>query len=267
MNPPSSNLQFTSITISPDATLTVPSGLILRSIGNVEINGSIVVPPKPSPTAPGSELVLIAAGLTGATAYSPFQLSQLLRPGPFTCGSAPGGGGGGTLVILSAGSLTVNGAISANGGDGPPPAAPPNIYGYGGGGGGLLILTAGISLSINGPSSLSVNGGQGGDGGSFTLGMPPTTMTYTFPGGGGGGGGVINLISPNISPIAGAINLNGGAPGEPGGAVNEGGGYGGGGCGGNGGNGGNSTTGTPATPGAVGILIQTVVPNPATLAF
>jgi hypothetical protein len=43
VNPPANNIQFTSITISPGATLTVPSGLTLRATGDVEINGNIVV--------------------------------------------------------------------------------------------------------------------------------------------------------------------------------------------------------------------------------
>jgi len=61
-------------------------------------------------------------------------------------------------------------------------------------------------LSVSGSGSLSVVGGPGGDAG-------PQTQTYS--GGGGGGGGVINLISPNILPIADAINLGGGVNGQP----------------------------------------------------
>jgi hypothetical protein len=277
MNPPSGNLQFSSITINSGATLTVPTGLIMRSTSGVEIDGGIVVESKPYYTQPpggisffylGPELVLLpAASWEGAIAYSPFQLAQLLRPGLLTCGSAnygqaTGGGGGGTLVILSASNLTINGTISANGGDGPPVSA--GAGGNGGGGGGFLILAAGVSLSVNNTGSLNVTGGQGSNGGSFVS----NGVTSSAPGGGGGGGGVINLISPNIVPIAGGINIVGGAAGGPT-SANVGIGYGGGGCGGNGGNGGNTdlTPQVQSQPGAVGVLIQTAVQNPAMLAF
>jgi len=145
-NPPANNIQFSSITISPGATLTVPSGLTLRTTGDLEIDGNIVVVSSLWGARSGPQLIAGYDTGGGVIAYSPFQLSQLLRVGPpFNCASGTsgftGGEAGGILVILSSGNLTVNGAISANG-----VAGSSETLGGGGGGGGFLILVAGVSL-------------------------------------------------------------------------------------------------------------------------
>jgi hypothetical protein len=45
VNPPGGTLQFSIFTIAPGGTLTIPSGLVIRVMGDVSINGSVTIAP------------------------------------------------------------------------------------------------------------------------------------------------------------------------------------------------------------------------------
>ena len=93
-----------------------------------------------------------------------------------------GGGGGGAVVIASSGTITVNGAISANGGGG---ATLNNLNSYaGGGGGGSGGSIRLIANTISGNGALTANGGGGGS----------SSWGY----GGSGGAGRIRLEASNV---------------------------------------------------------------------
>jgi hypothetical protein len=115
------------------------------------------------------------------------------------CGGGRGGGcsaraaGGGAMQLVASGSITVSGAIRANGAAGSRGCGSEG-GGSGGGSGGAILLEA---LAIEAlPRSLEANGGKGGDasarGGdgssAATLAGSPG-QNHFFNGGGGGGGG------------------------------------------------------------------------------
>lgn len=136
-----------------------------------------------------------------------------------------GGRGGGGLKIEAARSITVGGTISATGEDGYAGALLPNslgnVYGAcsggGGGSGGLVFLSSGVVINFNSGSSISVKGGNGGDGkdkhlaaNSPVANSPPSGST----GGGGGAGGFIILIAPTVNRSLLATDMSGGSGGS-----------------------------------------------------
>ncbi|AKF10084.1 DUF7151 family protein [Sandaracinus amylolyticus] len=123
---------------------------------------------------------------------------------PMTAGqgiAGGGGGGGGVVVLLSAGSLSVGGAVRANGGNG---AVGFNGNGGtaegggGGGGGGVVLLVAASAPSITG--TLQVNGGTAGANSG-------PAATYVFGGGGGASGGHGGSGSTGTAPDATAGSI------------------------------------------------------------
>jgi hypothetical protein len=86
--------------------------------------------------------------------------------GGYDCGAGGGGAGGGFVKITSCVSITVSGAINANGGNGGSDGTG-NCGGGGGGSGGSILLAA-PTITNNG--SLTANGGTGG--GSAIPGSP-----------------------------------------------------------------------------------------------
>ncbi|HUU01046.1 MAG TPA: Ig-like domain-containing protein [Myxococcota bacterium] len=124
--------------------------------------------------------------------------------GGSTCGpncGGGGGGGGGVLVIsaLDGGTVTIRGALFADGGGGGN-----GHVGTGGGGGGsggrIVITTTGGSIIIE--DTLSARGGDGGP-------------AYRSDGGGGGGGGriIIDSGSGTVDDSQGYYDVFGGAGG------------------------------------------------------
>ena len=254
-SPPAGTLQFSSFTLNPGVTLTVPSGLTIRSTGAVTINGSIVVNPNPITDSQG---IANTAAIDDNTANNQIQLGGtavnalvgrlMLNPGEQAGGYGAGAGGtggpgGGSLVILAQGAISVSGSIHADGSAG---AAAFNgtVDTGGGGGGGILVLASQTSISSSGTISAQGGGGGGAANGAST--------------GGGGGGGIVIELAPSIS---GSANVSGGASG--GGAAGT--GYAGGG-GASGGNGGSSGTGSAgALAGSAGIVLQRVMADPTGL--
>lgn len=269
---------FTDVVVDSGATLTVPSGAVIRCTGTFTNNGTInvssgalggqnlgidsttIMPvhvgPHPGISAraaasgeSGNTSALRTGGL-GGSGLSAFQASLLRYPGPFAGGggaggfSAVGAQGGGSLVVLCSGAITNNGPINANGEDA--------AAGSGGGGGGVIILASKTSVTGSASSVISVVGGDGG-----------TSTTATAPGG-GGGGGIIHIISPSINLISGSILVSGGAAGTV--SVNvssdpRAGGPGGGGSGGSGGSGGPVSSGAGASNGAAGEIGRSISSN------
>ncbi len=273
------NPQYQNITINSGATISLPSGSILRCTGNLINNGTIFVqtfakggqpitvntnilfpdfaPPHPgiSRLSAGLGQYANAGGINVNGGYHGNGIAQaaatLLYPGPTgggagAAGGGPGGDGGGTVTILCNGSIQNNGSIIATG----------NAVnsGAGGGAGGIVILAS--KTSISNPGTINVKGTTGGD-------------SYANSGAGGGGsGGIVRLISPSITN-SGSILLQGGASGSTGLLVNSSrhGGGGGGACGGDGGDGASvnaSNQQSGATAGQAGQLIINLT-DPTTL--
>jgi hypothetical protein len=111
--------------------------------------------------------------------------------------SGNGGSGGGSAMILCKEGITNYGTIRANGGDGFGINS-----GTGGGGGGIIILAS--STSVDNFGVIQANGGAGDDG------APPTAP------GGGGGGGIVRVIAPDYDLSAGTLEVLGGLKGNPG---------------------------------------------------
>jgi hypothetical protein len=273
--------QYTSCAVAAGATLTIPSGAILRCSEGFTNEGTIVVedgyfgaqiggiaasggiyPAFQSASVGGLGWGRLAAGnggygtnaaaVDGGTAGFSLPLrfaATILRPGPIGGGAGGaavgsfGGAGGGTLTILAAQALTNNGTIRANGDS--------VGAGLGGGGaGGILILASRASVTIGATGSVEANGGSGG-------------ASNTFRGsGGGGGGGLIHIIAPAIT-INGTSSVTGGAAGDSSTTVTQsprGGGGGGGSMAGAGGAGGDVASNgsvSGATAGSDGLVIQT----------
>jgi hypothetical protein len=141
----------------------------------------------------GGSLVLAAGGqvLISASGQVLANGASSVNPQTPTQGIVGGGGGGGGVVIVAAkGTLTVAGAIRANGGNGSN-GWDGNLGavegGGGGGGGGIIHLISSTAPSVTG--SLQVNGGAAGANAA-----PTGTVTAGHGGGacrgnGGNGGG------------------------------------------------------------------------------
>jgi hypothetical protein len=219
---------FTDVVINNGATLTVPSGTVIRCTGSFTNNGTILV-------LPGTRRGRMAVGITtdslitsyayaeagvsvrgaaygeggnsannrsgglGGKGLSVFEAALLRYPGTRAGGAGAGGlafeggGGGGSLVVLCKGGILNGGDIQANGeSDG---------GGGGGGGGGIIILASATSVTSPAESSIFA---QGGDGAASTASTGP---------GGGGGGGIIHLIAPAVDTTGAAVSVFRGAGG------------------------------------------------------
>ena len=270
-SPPASlNFQFSSITINSGVTFTVPSGIKLKSSGNVSIVGNIVVIGSQNtfanPSEKGVAYTLAAVGTATSKAAFEAKFTSLINIPEFggasgslgasTTNPGEGGSGGGSFAIYSKGSISITGTISANGASAVGGVAGTNHVGAGGGAGGLIVLLSKVSVSNSG--AISANGGNGSNG-IFASG------TLHRVGGGGGGGGIILLVSPVIT--AGATSTTAGTAGTNAAGTNTSStaGGAGGGCGGDGGSGGIGDPLTNPTNGAVGKARSIVVTNPENL--
>lgn len=274
--------QYTTCAIASGATLTVPTGTVLRCSGAFTNNGTLVVKntfaapqvgsiaasggiyPAYQPAASaglgwarvaggnggyGDNTAAVAGGATGFGLTARYA-ANILRPGPIGggAGGAPvgsfGSAGGGSLTILAKEALTNNGTIRADGDS--------SSAGLGGGGaGGILILASKVSITHGAAGTLEADGGSGG------------ASVATRGNSGGGGGGIIHLLAPAIT-VTGATSVLGGAAGDSTTAVTSsprGGGAGGGSMAGAGGAGGTVATNNSlsgATAGGDGLVLQTV---------
>jgi hypothetical protein len=266
------NNQFTNINIA--GSLIVPSGTVLRAMGDVTVTGTITVAPGTEDTGNGPAQPGVSRGIPGpihgGTGVTLLTAARLTRPEPAAGGSgdrtanATGGEGGGSLVIAALGnvSIPVGGNIAANGTNGVNTATTGDVGGPGGGAGGIIVIAARGNITVGG--NIRANGGNGGNGFNGT-----TTGTNGVGGGGGGGGGIIHLISPNPFSVTGSLQVNGGAPGADVVQTTHTSGGGGGACGGDGGDGGGnivfSGPFTAAQAGSVGHIIQLVTAAPENL--
>jgi hypothetical protein len=253
--PPASGVSFTTITVA--GTLVVPSGLILRATGAVNISGNLVVLANGgSPVATQAPtLGSSSTSGTGGVAINALLARQLTVP-PLLFGGAGGAGNnglanqgvaGGTLTLFAGDTLTLGGLVKADGTAGYTDVDATKNVG-GGGSGGFLTLAARNGITIQGTGLVTARGGQGGNGNS-TLGNRP---------GGGGGGGVIHLIAPTLAGVSlgSSVLVNGGPAGA--GALSGGYSGGGGACGGNGGDSGSA--------GSTGLFFQNLA-DPSTLTY
>jgi len=140
-------------------------------------------------------------------------------PPPYKWGGD--GGAGGAAILLDAATITISGAISANGKDGEDGESGYKGCGAGAGGaGGSIVLNAG---TLSGAGSLYAEGGDGGDAGDG-----PDPGGHAAGGAGGGAGGRIKVwyesstFSGSYSVMNGSGGANGtgyygnGLPGYPG---------------------------------------------------
>jgi len=254
VNPPSGMLRFSSFTITPTGSLKVPSGLVIRVTGNVNIGGPLVVGPasrviKGQSRRTGGSCVPIGpdAADGGNVGLDRLSARALLRP-PNVSYTLVGGAGGGNITILAAGSITVSatGSISAAGMSGGtyPTSDVPSLYAASAGG--IVILASRTSIGNNG--TLIATGGNGVDG--------VVDAAAPFSAGGGGGGGIIHLLAPSI--IQGTTNVSGGTGGSSG--SSNGNAMTGGACGGSGG-----ASGATGSPGGAGYVFTTITSEPASL--
>ena len=277
-----SELLFTDFTVEAGATLTVPSGTVLRCTGTFTNRGTIVVQPyaaggtlrtvliegypQVKPAHPGlaassaslgtvATLGSSAYGSAGGVGLGEARARSVRIVGPEGGGggggrdSWPGGAGGGTLTVLAQGPLVNEGSIQANG------SSTPGGASVGGGGGGVLVLASATRIMNSG--ALRAAGAPG----SPALKEP--SGNWGLGGGGGGGGGLIVAVSP-ILEGAGGLSVSGGAGGAPAGtlaagATGRGGGGGGGASVGEGGWGGGVGAGAgnveAGLPGAAGAIV------------
>lgn len=224
--------QFHNVLIRAGATLTVPSGAVIRCTGKFENYGTLRVRPgayggrffESSANALYPSYAPAQAGVTGFSAppgeigafgaareggWGGYSLTEnearaIIHPG-IRAGGGGGGGlfgtgggaGGGSLVILAR--LRIDnfpgGLIEANAQHGDQFA--PNAGGSGGGAGGIIILAS--SEGIHNESVISAVGGNG------------ARSSVADGPGGGGAGGIIHFIGPR--DILGITLVNGGDPG------------------------------------------------------
>ena len=248
VTPPSGMLQFSSFTITPTGSLTVPSGLVIRVTGNVSIAGPITVSQGTSDY--GANCYSATSSATGSVpALSTLQARMMMKL-PVAGNTVQYDSIGGGIAVLSTGpiSITGNGSISAPGLDKSPvgpggipfPATP----------GGIVIL--GSRASITNAGGIIANGGKGADG------------NISWGGGGGGGGGIVHFLAPSI--VSGTVDVSGGSGGQNStgtDGLDMGGGAMGGSCGGSGGNAGYLNF--AAGPGGTGQVFTTITSEPAAL--
>ncbi len=274
--PAGNNYQFTDLTISSGAVLTVSSGTTIRCTGTFTNNGTIIVKTgaqgvelgmtypigdimaSPAITVPEAGVSLRAAqsgesgiknkvGGKGGIGLSKSSAAFILKPGIKAGGAGAGsvvsgGNGGGSLVILAQTAIANRsisgggGVIYANGSDG--------LSCAGGGAGGVVVL-ASPGIIDNTSGVISVKGGNGG--------IIAYGSGYACGNGGGGGGGIVHFISKSVS--IGTVEIDGGAGASLASNLSTSfrqAGAGGGACGGNGGNGGDIDYGNNPSAGGAG---------------
>ncbi len=123
--------------------------------------------------------------------YGNYLLPENLGSGGGQPSAGGGGAGGGAIKLFVTGTLTVNGAISANGGYG---SADDGFHVGGGGAGGSIWLNVG---NLTGTSTISANGGD--------------TQDNDRDGGGGGAGRIAIYYITNDIPMS-QISAYGGKP-------------------------------------------------------
>ena len=255
--PADGNFPFEDFVIDIGATLTVPSGTVIRCSRDFINEGQIIVDPgmpgerwfgnaDPFPALAGNAMTPAQGG--GGLAFPSSRLRHVLEPGLFSGSNGgrgngspdnDGGAGGGSLVIRAGERIVNFGSIHANGGNGLPGDGGDD--GGGGGGGGFLVLASDGDIDNSGV--ISANGGNGVSG-------------LAGDDGGGGGGGVIHLVSPNASSVGDLLDVSGGSSGAT--VCTCCGGSAGGAMAGHGGAG--SDNGVSASSGQAGVVIRTEVP-------
>jgi hypothetical protein len=236
--------RFGNITIGSGAIVNVTPGFLhLQASGTVTIAGTINLAPliaggqsfagQTSPQSqmaanPGQGLGGAAGHNSGPAAAYPYSAENTSSSGAggfiWNLGShvqgadvisSTGGAGGGTIVIEAAGAISVTGTINANGGN----ATASNITradtaggvtyatGGGGGSGGLIWLQSAVGITCTAASTLSVRGGNGGNGAGANIASGPSQ------GGGGGGGGWIVFSSPLNQTTGSTLTVTGGTAG------------------------------------------------------
>jgi hypothetical protein len=261
-SPPAGTLQYSSITVNAGVTLTVPSGLVLRSTGAVTINGTIQVRTNPVPLSMGvaasrPESLSSSVNSAGGLPVHPLVGRLLVNPSAEAGGWGGGnagyaGAGGGAIVLLAKEGISIgaSGAILANGANGVTSSG--SMDTGGGGAGGIIVIASGTSIANGG--AFSAVGGTGGNA------RYPAPVDEDTSAGGGGGGGIVLQIAPSIGG-SGVLNVNGGPAGSGTWAIGF--ASGGGACGGAGGRSGGSSG--SATAGSTGIVSQRVTASPSSL--
>lgn len=195
------SLQFESLTINAGATLTVPSGTVIRCSGEFVNNGTILIEHAAFGNALGNGELGLARTFPSEAAdvavpNSPERAAgglsrvkeadarfALLNPGVLggSGGSlSDGPEGGGTLLVLARGRILNNGLINGDGAEAT------------GAGGGIIVL-ASVTEVINGAQGIIAARGANG--------IPATGGGTGFPmrtAGGGGGGGIVRLLAPVV---------------------------------------------------------------------
>ena len=218
------NLQYTDFTVSAGATLTVPSGTVVRCTGAFTNEGTIVV----SMGAAGAGVNIdstasehaygppgqgLASAVAGRGEYGPAgtfcaggrpagglteaEARRVLQPGfnaggGGACGTLGGAAGGGGFTVLAAGPVVNRGTLRADG-------AAITPAGSGGGAGGVVVLASRERVENRG--TIGADGGAGGPNGT------------TDGPGGGGGGGIVHVLAPVISDT-GTTSAGAGAAGR-----------------------------------------------------
>jgi hypothetical protein len=188
-SPPGGMLQFSSFTVTGTGALTVPSGLVIRVTGDVNINGAITV-------APSSVYSFYGGG--GCAGFPPGNSTALPGLNALKARTLlkepPGQGGGGTITILAAGSILIGagGSISAPGVNGATAVFNSVVLGQASAGG-IVILASRTSVINNG--TLNANGGNGAN---------QTCCSYAA--GSGAGGWIIHLLGPSL--FSGNVNVS-----------------------------------------------------------
>jgi hypothetical protein len=277
-----SHLQFTDLSIVAGATLTVPSGTVIRCTGTFTNQGGVTVLPGVdggliqgvdattgdaplTPAHPGVARSAATAGEWGGNANTRVGgnggrgLSETEARGVLLPGFPGGGGGGGALSSGSAsrggGTLVVLARTGIVNAAGAAIRADAESADRGGGGAGGIVVLASPGAVTN-AGRINARGSAGQDSASN---RGPSA---------GGGGGIVHLLSPSPSDT-GTIDVSGGSAGNVTGNVSasqRGGGGGGGGCGGDGGGANTVPAGSAppnaSSPGEPGhVLLTTVDPT------
>lgn len=223
---PGGTYNFTDFTINAGVTVTVtgPNPLIIRSTGNITINGIL----EANGGAGSNGVTYSAAGIGGTGVAGGYNggngsFSSISGPLDGSDGNGPGGignkgtawsggGGGGYannggtagpgvgLGGPSNGNIMVTNLPGGSGGGGGSGGFDCGAGG-GGAGGGMIAMNSGTTISIGPGGMIATNGGAGGSDGTGNCG-----------GGAGGSGGTIWLAAPNFMHL-GVLSSVGGAGG------------------------------------------------------
>lgn len=235
---------FRNFVVPEGVTCTVLQYAKIFCSGYVEIRGTVNVTPMPS-GASFQPYVLNRLGTTGQSVG--FGLGN--RGIPYPWGAQPYGSGGQQGSLISIGldqswgftweggngggcfwieaydriEIAPTGAVFVDGGNGGRGGTNPNnvqgavsvgvfasISGTGGGSGGMIYLSSSRSVTVRSGATLSVRGGNGGDGFVYT-----SDLGFAAFGGHAGGGGNVVLSSPANNATGANILLSGGRNGVP----------------------------------------------------